>query len=89
MKSIKWYLDPEINIFEEIKNIKPSDFTAGVILNSNDNDEQDIHFPLELHNKLKDYPLLPEYFIPKKEELSHNQKKLIAKEIVKYLEKSK
>ncbi|MBP1526185.1 MAG: hypothetical protein H9Q67_06820 [Spiroplasma ixodetis] len=37
--------------------------------------------PTELQNKFKDYPLLPEHYIPKEDELSEYQKELIAKEI--------
>lgn len=67
--------------------MKPSDFTRDVILNLEDDDEfgytfiADLEIPPELHNKFRDYPMLPEHYTPKYEELSDYQKSLIDRNI--------
>lgn len=41
----------------------------------------DLEIPKELHDKFKDYPLLPEHTIPNKNELSDYQKDLVNRNI--------
>ena len=66
---------------------KPSDFTRDLILNLDDNAEYgytfivDLEIPIDLYEKFKDYPMLPEHYIPKEGELSEYQKNLIKEKI--------
>ena len=75
------------NLNSEKLSYKPSDFTQDFVLNLDDNGEYgytfivNLEIPVGLHNKFKDYPMLPEHYIPKEEELSWYQRELIAKDI--------
>lgn len=66
---------------------KPSDFTRDLILNLDDNAEYgytfivDLEIPIDLYEKFKDYPMLPEHYIPKEGELFEYQKNLIKDKI--------
>lgn len=66
---------------------QPSDFTEDIILNLDDNGEYgytfiaDLDIQIELHNKFKDYPMLPEHYISIEKELSNYQKYLIKEKI--------
>ncbi|XP_029675597.1 uncharacterized protein LOC115243062 [Formica exsecta] len=43
----------------------------------------DLDIPLELHDKFKNYPMLPEHYVPSYDELSEYQKEMISKGIGK------
>ncbi|XP_070169937.1 uncharacterized protein [Polyergus mexicanus] len=44
----------------------------------------DLDIPLELHDKFKNYPMLPEHYVPSYDELSEYQKEMISKGIECY-----
>lgn len=65
----------------------PTAYTVEKILSFTDDRERgytfvvDLEIPAELHDKFKDYPMLPEHYTPSLEELSDYQRELIKKKI--------
>jgi hypothetical protein len=77
----------KLSDYQKLKHINPVNITKDFILNLKDNEKYgytfivDLDIPIELHDKFKDYPLLPEHYIPNYNELSDYQKQLIEKKI--------